>query len=435
MEKLSFLKRPWARILLMFFAFLIIYLIIARRTQIWFDVWDLILLCVTLPFWLFFFSQFVLPVRKPGERFRIFERLLLYISGLHGSAIFIENGIVRANETEKERKGPGVIWLDTGSAAVLRTPVAFTRTVGPGAVFTKRNEYVAQAVDLHELNVILGPGLQDNDDPFGIIKDHPNYNDVQARRWETSAMTRDGIEVIATIFVTFKLLPDPGSENNPATPFGYSETNVFKYAVSNASNIIITRMVVDIWREYLRKYRFNQLFEQLPNENITLLQKINQMVNARLDKPQVSELDEFGRDTSRLIDSIEFQKMRDMGITGSIVIRRLLFPPEIEQKLVSQWTANWLKNAQKERDQVERQRTVCMRVGQEKALKEFADYSSQEIGDVKPTNYSEALEMMVHSTLKGVLRNTTLQRRMTSEPHDMSDIIQWLREKAGKVGK
>jgi hypothetical protein len=433
MEKLSFLKRPWARIFLMFLVFLVFYFLLARLTKIWFDMWDVALFCATLPLWLFFFSQFFLPVQKLEDRFRIFERLILYITSQHGSAIFIENGIVRSNEAEKERKGTGVIWLDTGSAAVLRTPVAFTRTVGPGAVFTKRNEYVAQAVDLHELNVMLG--LQDNDDPFGITKENPNYNEVQARRWETSAMTRDGIEVIATIYVAFNLLPDPGSSDNPATPFGYSERNVFKYVVSNTSNTIITRMVVDVWREYLRKFRFNQLFEQLPDEKLTLMQKINQMVNARLNNPQVNDLDEFGRETAQLTNSIEFQRMREMGITGSIVIRRLLFPPEIEQKLVTQWTANWLKNAQKERDQIERQRTVCMREGQEKALKEFAEYASQEIGEVTPSNHSEALEMMVHSTLRGILHNTTLQRRMTSEPHDMSDIIQWLREKAGRAVK
>jgi hypothetical protein len=431
MENLSILKRPWAKIFYVILAFLVVYIILARLDQIWFDKWDVVLFCLTTPFWLFFFAQFVLPVRKLEDRFRIFERLLLYITGQHGPAIFIENGIIRANEAEKERKGSGVIWLDTGSAAVLRTPVSFTRTVGPGAVFTKRNEYVAQAVDLHELNIVLG--MQDNDDPFGIAKEDPNYNEVQARRWETSAMTRDGIEVVATIYVAFFITPEPGSNNYPTTPFGYSANNVFKYVVSNTSNTIITRMVVDVWREYLRKFRFNQLFEQLPNENLTLLQKINQMVNARLSNPQVNDLDEFGRETARLMDSIEYQRMQDMGITGSIVIRRLSFPPEIEQKLVQQWTANWLKNAQKERDQIERQRTVTMRVGQDKALKEFAEYASQEIGDITPTNHSEALEMMVHSTLRGILRNTTLQRRMTSEQHDLSDIIQWLREKAGKV--
>ncbi len=100
--------------------------------------------------------------------------------------------------------GPGIIWLDTASAAVLRTPTFFTRTVGPGIVFNHHHEYIAATVDLHGQNQTMGPrDTDDKDDPFRADKDNPDYDEIQKRRWETSAMTRDGIEIVTSIGVKF----------------------------------------------------------------------------------------------------------------------------------------------------------------------------------------------------------------------------------------
>jgi hypothetical protein len=36
--------------------------------------------------------------------------------------------------------------------------------------------------------------------------------------------------------------------------------------------------------------------------------------------------------------------------------------------------------------------------------------------------------MLLQDTLRGVIRNTSLYRRLTSEPREITEIIQWLRD-------
>ncbi len=413
--------------------FLLAYIILARMDGVWFSVWEIVAFLIVLPFWLFFFAQFILPVRKFSDRVRIFEHLQLYAVRAHGPAVIVENGHIRQREGEQRRRGPGIIWLDTASAAVLRTPTFFTRTVGPGVVFNYFHEYIAATVDLHGQTQPMGPkDNEDKDDPFKAGKDDPEYEEIQKRRWETSAMTRDGIEIVASITVNYGINLPLESFKNPMTPFGYSEQNVYNFVRNNVTSEIIGRMVVDIWREYVRSFKLSQLFESPEGDSIrTVLQTIFGTVNDRLGKAKVNEMDEFGRLTKREVDSLEYHQIQAMGIKVTANFRRLWFDPDVEQKLISAWTSNWLKSAEKEHDQVERQRALRMRMGQEGALLEFAQSASQEIGVQFPHNRSEALELLMHGILRGSLRNATLQRRMTSEANELSDIIQWLRENPG----
>src|SRR5574342_225266 len=76
---------------------------------------------ILLLIWTAFFAQFVLPVRTAVDRQRIVERLLTYLSGSHGPTLFIENGVIKEHSGERNKRGPGVVWLDTASAAVTRT--------------------------------------------------------------------------------------------------------------------------------------------------------------------------------------------------------------------------------------------------------------------------------------------------------------------------
>src|SRR5678816_3440276 len=61
-----------------------------------------------LVLWIAFFAQFVLPVRTLGERQKIFDRLITYLSGGHGPAMFIRNGELIKREGEETKKGPGL---------------------------------------------------------------------------------------------------------------------------------------------------------------------------------------------------------------------------------------------------------------------------------------------------------------------------------------
>lgn len=449
-EQDGFFQRPVVKTLLRFGIFILVYFILL--------VWqyftgpsfnplsptlDLFICVVGALLWMVFFAQFVLPVTKVSARLRTVNRLVNYLSGTHGPAIFVENGVVRMSEGELKKRGPGVVWLDSASAAVLRTAVKFTRTVGPGVHFTRGKEYIAATVDLHTLTQVIGPN--DDDQPFTVSRDNPDFEHIQKRRYDTSALTRDAIEVVATITVTFRIKSTPGEGGSP---FGFNEENVRKAITDSLTQGIPTdqpvwsplpaRMAVDVWREYLRKFKLIQLFEIPEGRSDTSLQMINGLLKKRLSQETVEVLDDFGRPLPDVppLASQEFARLRDMGVeVTAVFVRRLAFDAEVQEKLTSQWTTLWLKNAQKERDQVERNRKLLEAGAQEEALKEFATNASQEISQVKPAEVSpktHALEMLVHSTFLGIRRNTSLLKRTGTEQRELAEIFRWLREKRGE---
>jgi hypothetical protein len=444
--------------------------------------------------WLIFFAQFVLPVKTLGKRLKVVDRLITYIMGGHGPAIFVENGNIRESAGESNKKGPGVIWMDSASAAVLRTAVKFTRTIGPGVHFTEKDEYIAATVDLHPLTQNVGPDEKDAGDldPFKIAKDNPEYENVQKRRWETSALTRDGIEVVAMIGTTFRIKAAEGEGN---TRFGFNEDNVRKAitesivqgAPTNQAiwSALPAKMAADVWREYVRKFKISQMFE-IALGNDTTLQIIGNMLKKRLSQEYVEVLDDFGQfklvdqvrqaqyrdlvESNRLDEarslmktaldecaalvkdknfveagkiveyakSTEYEKLTKMGLeVNAATIKRLIFAPEIEDRLISQWTTLWLKNAQKERDLVDRKRKQMESFGQEEAQVSFALDASQEISNRPPAGAdiniqrTNALEMLVHSTFLGIRRNSQLLKRITTEQSDLAKIFSWLRAKQG----
>jgi len=240
--------------------------------------------------WTAFFAQFVLPVRTSSDRQRIVERLLTYLTGGHGPTLFIENGVIKEHSGERHKRGPGVVWLDSASAAVTRTAVKIRQTMGPGVHFMDGGEYIAGTVDLHIQNQSVGP--RESDKPFdpqnGV--DYSEYEQVQDRRKQVSAWTRDGIEVVPNISVTFRVNTGFPREGQAGSRFGY-RTGIIKKDKANektdqeaiqkailgeginpnissdmprhrvAWNQLPAQLAVDVWREYAAKFTLDELFK------------------------------------------------------------------------------------------------------------------------------------------------------------------------------
>ena len=230
------------------------------------------------PFWMAFYAQFILPVRKLDNRSKIINRLYRHMSKSHGPALFIKDGRVITNERELEQKQAGVIWLDTASAAVTRTTTAYKQVLSPGVHFTDDGEYLAGWLDLHTQVQSIGP--KENDLPFHKLPEDADdeararHKDAQERRTAVSALTRDGIEVVPNVTVVFKIDASPATGNEPGSRFGCEENAVFK-AISMegvnpgakdvsrrvAWNQIPALIAADLWREYAAKFTLTQLFE------------------------------------------------------------------------------------------------------------------------------------------------------------------------------
>ena len=296
MDETPFYRKP----LFYIFGWLGILLVV-YGLQIWrmggvqaslFDI-GIDLLCVfplLLLLWMAFFAQFVLPVQTIHDRWKIFERLLTRLSGGHGPALFIENGVIKEHSGERLKKGPGVVWLDSASAAVTRTPVAIKQTMGPGVYFIESREYIAGTIDLHIQSHSIGP--KESDRPFDAQTDDQSaeeYHQIQDRRKQVSALTRDGIEVIPRITVVFRVDTGFPKRGQSGSRFGFrtgitkrekEQEEKDKEAIRKtilgeginpmaepgsprhrvAWNQLPVLLAVDLWREYAAKFTLDELF-------------------------------------------------------------------------------------------------------------------------------------------------------------------------------
>jgi hypothetical protein len=419
-------------------------------------------------FWLAVFAQFALPLDDLRDRFRAFRHLTTYALGSYGPAVRIENGRILQRPGEQKRQGLGVVLLDTASAAMLRTKTAFTRPVGPGVVFTNPGEYLhEETIDLHvqrSPNPPLGP--LGSEDSFRSLtekqkrdpKEVEEFRARQERRRQTSALTRDGIEVIAKIQAVVKLKSAPGQGG---TQFGYNPVSVRKAIIregvipENLQNLpwhqVPAYLAVDVWREYLSKFTLTDLFDVRANNTLepapnlggdgwrerdeTGLETVLRMVKERIIRPNVIQLDEYGRPTGARIASREYQLLEQMGIqVKKVSIHSFQFPKEVEAQMVQQWISTWLEQANLERMVTDQQRVVAVRQGQEIALLDFGEelvqaFTGESIdpGGGSRLDLRTSLEKLLLATQQLLTLNTRLQRWLDTEVRQLSDLLAWVR--------
>ncbi len=299
---------------------------------------------ILLIIWMAFFAQFVLPVHTFRDRQKIFDRLITYLFGRHGPAMFIRDGVVIKREGEERKKGPGVLWLDSASAAVIRTATAIKRTIGPGVHFIENKEFIAGTVDLHVQSQKIGPLESPKEEKVIFLDKKPDqkkdedkkedeYTDeefiqIQNRRKRVSALTRDGIEVVPNISVSFRVETGFPKERQPGSRFGF-RTGITKRDKENeeldkeavrkailgeginpnekldsprhriAWNQLPAILAVDVWREYVAKFTLDELFKpeqevppappQLPQPTEEEIDPLSQPIQASANKETMQD--------------------------------------------------------------------------------------------------------------------------------------------------
>lgn len=402
-----------------------------------------ILCLLGLFFWLFFFSQFVLPVYKLEDRWRIYRRLLLYIQGGHGPAIFIENGKIRQRKGEIKKEGPGVVILDSASAAVLRKDDHFNRAIGPGITFTERKEYLEgdkAVVDLRIQKGKIGPFLSSGA-PTGISDDEPARLEVQQRqRMETRALTRDNIELVPKIVVHFKIDAQPGEGGSQ---YGYRPSSVEKAILRrnvdanlpedtpdrlNDWRWLPPHLAADVWKETLSRFRLDELFHSRITQP-TALQTIQNIIHQRLTQPVVDELDQFGRPTGQQVPSLEYQMLQERGISVlKVEIRDLEMPEEVEKDLIKRWQTSWLSQAKKEKEMIETQRQYISRESQEQAVRAFFSEATSSLSETCPAqglSVRRLFNTLMRSIRTNLERNPQAQSKLQQEIEQLSQLVEW----------
>ncbi|MDO9085683.1 MAG: hypothetical protein Q7U53_05695 [Anaerolineaceae bacterium] len=394
-------------------------------------------------FFLFFFSQFVLPVLNVEKRFKAAQRIFLYIFGDHGPAIFIENGELRERRIDRLKNGPGVIILDTASAAVLRTPVRYIGAIGPGIAFTERNDFIAGVVDLHIQSQSVGP--RQEEDPFSPVQKGESNAAFEARisrRNESMAITRDGIQICVNLTVRFKMDSSPGEGNSA---FGFNPTAVERAIIGQSINFVKPddnperivswkwlplNLVLDIYREYISKYTINELFP-LSRMDTNLVSLISEQIKQRLTQSQYRRIDNYGNQSDETILSKEFELLKKRGIRFlDIVITNLRFPQSIEEELQNRWRTSWLDIANREKKIVEQEQVIQSIAGQNQALMDYAYGTTKHLGsetDFKELDSREILVSLLKGNLDTISQDPDLSSYLINEYKDISDLIDWIR--------
>jgi hypothetical protein len=110
-----------------------------------------------------FFSQMMLPLNEIQDRFLALRQIFLFILHRHGSVTKVQDGEIKAI-SHQQHGDYGVIQLDSASAAVLRIPSRYSRTVGPSVTYLGKDELIESTVDLHLQKEVIGPSINEN--PF-----------------------------------------------------------------------------------------------------------------------------------------------------------------------------------------------------------------------------------------------------------------------------
>lgn len=403
-------------------------------------------------FWLFFFAQFVMPLRQSGDRMAVFDRLVSYLMGQHGPAIFIENGEVNERKGELQAKGPGVIFLDSASAAVLRTPVAYTRPVGPGVAFTRFNETIAGQVDLRLQKHCIGPASHEN--PFAPQQPNEEFAAYQARqknRQDTRALTRDGIEIVPQITVYFRINSLYGEGH---TEYGYNPSAVERAVIGrnidlNQSSETPNRVMdwkwlpvylaADAWKEYVSKFTLDDLFQKEENHPGAFKQILD-MVTERLTCATCTVYDRFGKPTENngasgktepLKENSEpFRLLQERGIKVTRVdISDLHLPETVEQELVQRWKASWLIQARRERELVEQRRGYVSEQGRQEARREYALAASRELGSVslrEELTGAEILKLLLQGEMEFYQRDPAVHTLANQDIQRTGELLEWV---------
>lgn len=281
-------------------------------------------------------SQFTLPVRTAEERWQALSRFASFILRQCGPISRVENGRLASVQGE-DRPGPGVLFVDPASAAVLRTPTRFTRAVGPGLTFTAPGERVAEAIDVRRQTRSLQGQRPKAGEPVDATS--------------AMALTRDGIPVSADLNVTFMLDPGhnlPPREGRSAQLPPY-EVNLqaaeraaygHAYGDSDREDLPWTelplRLLIDLWREEVKAHRLAELLDE-GSEGPSPLERLQSSLQARLIPPSPKPDRPSAPQPTR-----EQQVLAASGIRVlSVSISNLYLPERVQEERMEHWRESW----------------------------------------------------------------------------------------------
>jgi hypothetical protein len=189
---------------------------------------------------------------------------------------------------------------------------------------------------------------------------------------------------------------------------------------------IPAHLVVNLWRDYIRKFKLNDLFAQENNA----LRIIEKMMNARLRQKNVIGLDDNGEPTGEWVRSVEFEQLDARGLeVVEIRIHNVLLDPALEEQTIQNWKAEWLNAAIREQNQLKEMESLAETASREDAVKEFAKVSSAFFRG-KPTMPQKSpfkmLQLLIQPIKDILLTQHSSNPEMEGDLRKLDDLWKWL---------
>jgi len=277
-------------------------------------------------------AQFTLPVETWEDRRRAVDQLLAYTRGRPGPALSVRDGrLVARLEEQQQRKGrPGVVLVDSSSEVVLQTDTEYFGTRGPGLVFTRRGQQVI---------------------PLDMRKQRRTAKGVKA-------ITRDGLEVMADITVTFaldsgepQLFRDWRDPDRP--PFKHNEISARRAVYGKAVDArykdvpwseLPPLVAADVWRDLLIVRDLESLFTDSAGE-APPLERLQQELGDRLKGPE-DAFSSLGFSRAGLLPAGKFSReylvLHARGIrVDSVAITQFSIAEKHENQRIGNWKGSW----------------------------------------------------------------------------------------------
>ncbi len=370
---------------------------------------------------IFFYAQFILPIQNSKYRNEIYSRVKSF-EGKRGPALFIKNGRVIMQEGEEEKRGPGLIVVDTASAVVLRTDTEIKDTVGPGIKFTKGNEYIAGSVDLRQQWQYIGP---------------------DGGSEKTDGTTRDEVEIKATISIKFSIRrpkQNKPTESGVTSEYGYDEAAVRNAIMREFIEVdeeqktlisweeIPADLVVGIWREYVHKFKLMELFSPVNERGESGLQVIEQMINKRVTKSNVEAMDSIGNLTKEWVESREYAQLQKHGLEITEVrIHDIHLATEDEEQIFVQWKPEWMKSIQQEERSMSDTEALIATVAREESSKRFASLVAKSFNvESVESNPFKTLAALIKPIKEFVLEQSVAGNDMEARLRKLNDLWKWM---------
>ncbi len=270
------------------------------------------------------------------------------------------------------------------------------------------------------------------------------FNDMHNRRQQTNGLTRDGFEISPTISIKFSIRrPEEKSvsEGGVKSQYGY-DADAVRNAITREAiqlgksdnskvrmdwNRLPSHLVVNIWREYIRKFKLSDLFTANGESG---LQVIEDMINKRVRQPKVEALDDTGAQTGQWVESLEYRQLQSRGLEiMEVRIHNVLFDQNMEEDIIKQWSAEWMKTAKQEESYLNEREALIETASRTEGDKSFARIASKQFSG-KPTvpqqNPFKTLQLLIQPLREFIVNESSANSEMDKELRKLDEIWKWI---------